>query len=108
MSWLLQGNYWNLFLNMQDKPDHLFSDEILRFCENLVSAGFGQKTSDPGPGSAKNGFFASNYVVCANSRPKRRSGRPFRGQNCFSRQIRHYFDANSTLICRSHVEHKVP
>ena len=31
MSWLLQGNYWNLFLNMQDKPDHLFSDEILRF-----------------------------------------------------------------------------
>ncbi len=33
------------------------------------------------PRSAINGFLASNSAVCAKSRPKRRSGRPFRGRN---------------------------
>ena len=39
--------------------------------------------SEPGPGSARNGFLAKNYVGLANYQPKRLSGRPFRGQNVF-------------------------
>ena len=39
--------------------------------------------SEPGLGSARNGFLAKNCVGYANSQPKRLSGRPLRGQNVF-------------------------
>ena len=47
--------------------------------------------SEPGPGSARNGFLAKNYVGLTKSQPKRLSGRPFRGQNVF-------YGKNLTLI----------
>merc|ERR1711873_217188 len=47
--------------------------------------------SEPGPGSARNGFLAKNYVGLTNYQPKRLSGRPFRGQNMFYEKL-------STLI----------
>ena len=82
---------------MQDKLDQLFSVEILGFFEKLVSPIFGPKIPEPGPGSVIIGFLAKNYVGYANFRPKRRSGRPFRGENVFSSKIQH-----------SHVEAMLP
>ena len=50
----------------------------------MVSPNFGEPFPEPGPGSARIGFFASNCLGCTNYRPKRRPGRPFRCQYVFS------------------------
>ena len=56
---------WKLLeplFNLQDKLDHRFSHEILRFVENLGLPIFDENCPEPGLGSARIGFLAKNYV----------------------------------------------
>ena len=98
---VLLGIYWKLFSDILDKLESSFGDNLgvtlpfgvfvflggADFQEKKVLYFFVTIWSEPGPGSARNGFLAKNYVGLTNHEFKQLSGKPFRGQNSFVTKV---------------------